>query len=67
MADRRGKLWCPPGVKSSELLPLFLKKGVVIAGGLGAEKGLLSTPLCSPTVHLLTPFHLLLDNYFRIG
>ncbi|ETW79094.1 putative aminotransferase class V [Heterobasidion irregulare TC 32-1] len=31
-------LWCPPGVKSSELLPLFLKKGVVIAGGLGAEK-----------------------------
>lgn len=67
MTDTRGKLWCPPGVKSSELLPLFLKKGVVIAGGLGAEKGSLFTLLCSPNVHLFTPFHLPLDNYFRIG
>ncbi|KAH9989809.1 PLP-dependent transferase [Russula vinacea] len=31
-------LWCPDGVKSSELLPAFLQKGVVVAGGLGTGK-----------------------------
>ncbi|KAI9464590.1 PLP-dependent transferase [Lactarius psammicola] len=31
-------LWCPDGVKSSELLPAFLQRGVVIAGGLGTRK-----------------------------
>jgi len=31
-------VWCPEGVKSSELVPLFFKKGVIVAGGLGAQK-----------------------------
>jgi len=31
-------LWCPDGVKSSELVPAFLQRGVVIAGGLGTRK-----------------------------
>jgi len=31
-------LWCPDGVKSSELLPAFLQRGVVVAGGLGTRK-----------------------------
>ncbi|KAI0319634.1 PLP-dependent transferase [Amylostereum chailletii] len=31
-------IYCPEGVKSSELVPAFLKKGVVIAGGLGSRK-----------------------------
>jgi len=31
-------LWCPEGVKSSELLPAFLQKGVIVAGGLGTRK-----------------------------
>ncbi|KAH9967313.1 PLP-dependent transferase [Russula dissimulans] len=33
-------LWCPNGVKSSELLPAFLKRGVIVAGGLGTRKEL---------------------------
>ncbi|KAI0272689.1 PLP-dependent transferase [Gloeopeniophorella convolvens] len=31
-------LWCPDGVKSSDLLSAFLQKGVVVAGGLGTRK-----------------------------
>jgi len=31
-------LYCPEGVKSSEVAPAFLKRGVVIAGGLGQLK-----------------------------
>ncbi|KAH9975896.1 PLP-dependent transferase [Lactifluus volemus] len=31
-------LWCPDGVKSSELLPAFLERSVVVAGGLGTRK-----------------------------
>ena len=31
-------VYCPEGVKSSDLVPAFLKKGVVIAGGLGSRK-----------------------------
>lgn len=31
-------LWCPEGVKSSELLPAFLQKGVIVGGGLGTRK-----------------------------
>ncbi|KAH9993711.1 PLP-dependent transferase [Russula compacta] len=31
-------LWCPDGVKSSELLPAFLQRGIVVAGGLGTRK-----------------------------
>jgi len=33
-------LWCPDGVKSSDLIPAFLQKGVVVAGGLGTRKDL---------------------------
>ncbi|KAN0121203.1 Pyridoxal phosphate-dependent transferase [Russula decolorans] len=33
-------LWCPEGVKSSELLPAFLQKGVIVGGGLGTRKGI---------------------------
>ncbi|THH19428.1 hypothetical protein EW146_g1714 [Bondarzewia mesenterica] len=64
-------LWCPPGVKASQLMPLFLKKDVVVAGGLGAEKGRSSS--CRPTLPSartdptqLNPRHPP-DNYFRIG
>lgn len=32
------QLYCPEGVKSSELAPAFLAKGLVIAGGLGTRK-----------------------------
>ncbi|KAA1468780.1 PLP-dependent transferase [Dentipellis sp. KUC8613] len=31
-------LYCPPGVKSSQIVPLFAKRGVVVAGGLGSQK-----------------------------
>jgi alanine-glyoxylate transaminase/serine-glyoxylate transaminase/serine-pyruvate transaminase len=31
-------LWCPDGVKASELVPAFLQRGVVVAGGLGIRK-----------------------------
>jgi len=31
-------LWCPDDVKSSDLLPAFLQRGVVVAGGLGTRK-----------------------------
>jgi len=33
-------LYCPEGVKASELVPIFLTKGVIIAGGLGTRKDL---------------------------
>ncbi|TFY69674.1 hypothetical protein EVG20_g3058 [Dentipellis fragilis] len=31
-------LYCPAGVKSSQIASLFMKRGVVIAGGLGSQK-----------------------------
>jgi hypothetical protein len=33
-------VYCPEGVKASDLVPAFLAKGVVIAGGLGTRKDL---------------------------
>lgn len=43
------KLWCPEGVKSSELVPAFLQRGVIIAGGLGTRKGTRSLSSCHHT------------------
>ncbi|KAI0044520.1 PLP-dependent transferase [Auriscalpium vulgare] len=32
-------IYCPAGVKASDLLPAFLQRGVIVAGGLGSRKG----------------------------
>ncbi|KAI9511563.1 PLP-dependent transferase [Russula earlei] len=44
-------LWCPDGVKSSELVPAFLQRGVVVAGGLGTRKGTHFRPRPYPPPH----------------